>query len=71
VTDIAQLFRIGQSFWTDQKGQDLTEYALLLAFVVIAAAGLFLVSGSSVVTIWSVSNNIVTAAAQTANSATS
>ena len=54
-----------------QQGQDLTEYALLLAFVVIAAAGLFLVSGSSVVTIWSVSNNIVTAAAQQANSATS
>jgi Flp pilus assembly pilin Flp len=71
VTDIAQLFRIDQSFWTDQRGQDLTEYALLLAFVVIAAAGLFVSSGKSVITIWSVSNHIVTEAAQTANAATS
>ena len=60
-----------QSFWKDQQGQDLTEYALMLAFVVLAAAGLFLVSSKSVVTIWSVSNNIVTAAAQTANASTS
>jgi len=56
-----------QRFWIDQQGQDLTEYALMLAFVVLAAAGLFLVSSQSVVTIWSVSNNIVTAAAQQAH----
>ena len=58
-----------QRFWNDQQGQDLTEYALLLAFVVLAAAGLFIVSGTSVVTIWSVSNNMVTAAAQQAHDA--
>lgn len=67
VRDMAQHFRIHQSFWTDQQGQDLTEYALMLAFVVLAAAGLFLVSSTSVVTIWSVSNNIVKAAAQQAH----
>ena len=60
-----------QRFCIDQQGQDLTEYALMLAFVVLAAASLFLVSSTSIVTIWSVSNNIVTAAAQTANSSTS
>ena len=54
-------------FWTNQEGQDLTEYALMLAFVVLAAAGLFLVSGSSVVTIWSVSNDIIKAAAEQAH----
>ena len=59
--EIIQRFRI------DQQGQDLTEYALILAFVVLAAAGLFMVSSQSVVTIWSVSNNIVTAAAQQAH----
>jgi Flp pilus assembly pilin Flp len=68
---MTQRFWIDQDFWTDQQGQDLTEYALMLAFVVLAAAGIFLVSGSSVVTIWSVSNNIITNAAQTANAATS
>ena len=71
VRDIAQRFWIEQSFWIDQQGQDMTEYALLLAFVVIAAAGLFVSTGKSVVTIWSVSNHIVTTAAQTANAATS
>ena len=39
----------------------------MLAFVVLAAASLFMVSSQSVVTIWSVSNNIVTAAAQQAH----
>jgi len=43
----------------------------MLAFVVLAAAGLFMVSSNSVVTIWSVCNNIVTAAAQAANALTS
>lgn len=60
-----------QGFCNDDQGQDLTEYALLLAFVVIAAAGLFVVSGTSVVTIWSVSNDIVTNAAVQANTAVS
>lgn len=60
-----------QRFWKDQQGQDMTEYALLLAFVVLAAAGLFVVSGNSIVTIWSVSNNMVTAAAQQAHAASS
>jgi Flp pilus assembly pilin Flp len=59
---------ITQRFCADQHGQDLTEYALMLAFVVLAAASLFMVSTKSVVTIWSVSNNIVTAAAQQAHS---
>ena len=69
--EMAQRLWIDESFWTEQQGQDLTEYALMLAFVVLAAAGLFLVSSTSVVTIWSVSNNIVTAAAQQANASTS
>ena len=65
--DMAQSFWIKQGFWNDQQGQDLTEYALMLAFVVIAAARLFLVSSTSVVTIWSASNTIVTNAAQQAH----
>ena len=64
---ITQRFRIDQNFCADQQGQDLTEYALILAFVVLAAAGLFVVNGASIVTIWSVSNTIVTNAAQQAH----
>ena len=62
---------MAQLFWNDEHGQDLTEYALLLAFVVIAAAGLFVVSGTSIVNIWGVSNDIVTNAAERANTAVS
>ena len=69
VRHMTQRFWINQSFWTDEQGQDLTEYGLMLAFVVLAAASLFMVSSKSIVTIWSVSNNIVTAAANQAHSA--
>jgi Flp pilus assembly pilin Flp len=67
VRDITQRFCINLPFWLDQQGQDLTEYALLLAFVVMAAAGIFVVNGSSIVTIWSASNYFLTAAAQQAH----
>jgi len=69
VSDITKRFRKDQSFWSDQRGQDLTEYALVLAFVVLASAGIFLVSSKSLVTIWTVSNSIITSAAQQAHSA--
>ena len=31
-----------ESFWNNETGQDLVEYTLLLAFVVIAAAAIFI-----------------------------
>jgi Flp pilus assembly pilin Flp len=41
-----------QKFWQDESGQDLIEYTLLLAFVALASASLFLSAGSSVSSIW-------------------
>ena len=67
VKNMTQRFWMNPSFWTEQHGQDLTEYALMLAFVVLAAVGLFAVNGASLVTIWSVSNTLVTNAAQQAH----
>jgi Flp pilus assembly pilin Flp len=46
-----------QNFWQDQQGQDLIEYTLLMAFVAIASAGLFLGAGSDVKGIWTTTNN--------------
>jgi Flp pilus assembly pilin Flp len=46
-----------QRFWKDEDGQDLIEYTLIMAFVAIASAGLFLGAGSDVKGIWVVSNN--------------
>jgi Flp pilus assembly pilin Flp len=53
-------------FWTafrdDESGQDLIEYTLLLAFVALASAALFIGAGNSVKGIWSVSNSQLAAA---------
>ena len=39
-------------FWQEEEGQDLIEYTLLLAFVALASASLFLGVGGSVNGIW-------------------
>ena len=48
----------------DEQGQDLIEYTLLLAFVALASATLFIGSGQSVGNIWgAASTNLLNAAA--------
>lgn len=49
-------------FVEDEQGQDLIEYTLLLAFVCLAAAGLFINSGKSVSGIWTAANTRLAAA---------
>jgi len=41
-----------KNFMQDEQGQDLIEYTLLLAFVALAAAALFITASSSISTIW-------------------
>jgi Flp pilus assembly pilin Flp len=49
----------------DEQGQDLIEYTLLLAFVALASAALFIGSGQSVSAIWGSANtNLASAAVQ-------
>jgi Flp pilus assembly pilin Flp len=45
------------AFLHDDSGQDLIEYTLLMAFVALASAALFLGAGGSISGIWTVSNN--------------
>jgi len=48
----------------DEQGQDLIEYTLLLAFVALASAALFIGTGNSVSSIWgSASGSLGNAAA--------
>jgi len=47
-------------FVRDDQGQDLVEYTLLLAFVCLASAALFINAGNSLAGIWTQSNVIVT-----------
>jgi Flp pilus assembly pilin Flp len=49
-------------FWNDENGQDLIEYTLLMAFVALASAALFLSAGGSISGIWTTSNSQLTAA---------
>jgi Flp pilus assembly pilin Flp len=44
---------IFSKFVQDEHGQDLIEYKLLLAFICLASAALFLSAGGSVAGIWS------------------
>jgi Flp pilus assembly pilin Flp len=41
-----------ENFFTDEQGQDLIEYTLLMAFVALASAALFLGAGTSISGIW-------------------
>lgn len=52
-------------FLQDESGQDLIEYTLLLAFVALASASLFLSAGNSISGIWNAGST------QLANAATS
>jgi Flp pilus assembly pilin Flp len=49
-------------FFSDEQGQDLIEYTLLLAFVALASAALFIGAGGSVQGIWTITNSQLGAA---------
>jgi Flp pilus assembly pilin Flp len=46
-----------RDLWRNDEGQDLIEYTLLMAFVALASAALFLGAGGSIQGIWQVSNS--------------
>jgi Flp pilus assembly pilin Flp len=50
------------SLWNDDQGQDTIEYVLLIAFVALASAAIFLAGGGSIQGIWSTSNSQIVAA---------
>jgi Flp pilus assembly pilin Flp len=56
------LSQIMFAFAKDEQGQDLIEYTLLLAFVCLASAALFVNAGRSVSGIWTATNSRLAAA---------
>jgi Flp pilus assembly pilin Flp len=54
--------RLVTTFLLDNQGQDLIEYTLLMAFVALASAALFIGAGGSISGIWSTTNSQLTAA---------
>jgi len=57
-----------RNLWNDEQGQDLIEYTLLMAFVALASAALFLGAGGSIKGIWTTSNTQLAAASSSAAS---
>jgi Flp pilus assembly pilin Flp len=60
-----------KSFWKkfrrEESGQDLIEYTLLMAFVALASASIFIGAGNSVNTIWQSGSNSLSSAAVAAS----
>jgi Flp pilus assembly pilin Flp len=56
-----------RNLWNDEQGQDLIEYTLLMAFVALASAALFLGAGGSIKGIWSTSSSQLANAALSAS----
>jgi Flp pilus assembly pilin Flp len=56
-----------RAFWRGNHGQNLLEHSLLLAFVALASATLFMGAGKKVNTVWTVTNSTLTNAATAAN----
>ena len=51
-----------RNFWQEEQGQDLIEYTLLMAFVALASAALFIGAGTSISGIWTKTNSTLDAA---------
>ena len=56
-------------FFRDDQGQDLIEYVLLLAFVGLASAALFISAGNGIGTVWQIAINHLNGAANAASAA--
>jgi Flp pilus assembly pilin Flp len=56
-----------KNFLREEQGQDLVEYTLLLAFVALASAALFIGAGGSVSGIWQTANSRLAAANSSAS----
>jgi Flp pilus assembly pilin Flp len=57
-----------RTFIADDQGQDLVEYTLLLAFVCLASAALFIGAGLSLAGIWTTTNTVLVNANTTVTS---
>jgi Flp pilus assembly pilin Flp len=51
------MIQLWKDFLVEDDGQDLIEYSLLMAFVALASAALFMGAGKSITGIWSTTNS--------------
>lgn len=65
---MATLVRRALEFGRDDRGQDVVEYTLLLAFVALVGAAAYIGMARSTNTLWGVMNSRLAAANQAASS---
>jgi Flp pilus assembly pilin Flp len=51
------MMQLFNNFLSDDRGQDLIEYSLLIGFVALASAAIFMGAGGNIAGIWSTSNS--------------
>jgi len=56
-----------RQFFEDDRGQDLVEYSLLLAFVCLAGAATLLAMGATISGTWGIANGHLTSASCISN----
>jgi Flp pilus assembly pilin Flp len=56
------------NLWNDESGQDLIEYTLLMAFIALASAAIFISAGGSINAIWQTGSTELSGAASVASS---
>jgi Flp pilus assembly pilin Flp len=54
-------------FIREEEGQDLIEYTLLMAFIALASAAIFISAGGSLTTIWTSASTTLANAATSAS----
>lgn len=52
------------AFWQDEQGQDIGEYSLLLALILLVSACLFVANSGSMGTVWQTANAVMSQGAQ-------
>jgi Flp pilus assembly pilin Flp len=62
---------IKMRLWSQEDGQDVSEYGLLLAFIFLISACLFLANASNVTTIWEAANSFISHGSDTKSAAAS
>jgi Flp pilus assembly pilin Flp len=61
------MINLFKNFLVEEQGQDLIEYTLLLAFVCLVAAAIFIQAGRTTSSIWSIANTHLSNAASAAS----
>lgn len=57
-----------KNFLVEESGQDLIEYTLLMAFIALASAAVFVNAGTSISAIWNTGSTQLSTAASAAGS---